>query len=244
MSLRDQVQLVRESLEGILEPTVATAVLFDALSRWGKGVPSSVGDVLELVRGPLTALLHARLGPEASRTTLAALEEQLLQIEALEGDLEVEIDFDDEDDDAAMTVQMVAVAHPVSVLVVADGGDFGARLTAAIGAERVYAHVANDVAALRHAVFSASPLIVVIDCAHPIGETAATIGQAIRRLPDAMLSVIWGEETPLGQGLRAEVGDLKTACLFLDSQGGIEPLHDLILSRFQRRQSTLPPPGL
>ena len=243
--MQGEVQLVRETLEGIVEASVATSVLFESLSRWGRGVPEGPEQVLELVRGPLTELLEVRLGGEAG----PALAPLVAQLEAIalgnpdedEMDFDVEIDLDDEEpENGAMTAQMMAVTSPVIVLVVAGYPQFAHRLTAAIGIERVHAVTVGDVAELRHATFSTNPQIVVVDAAQPAAVRAAEMARALKALPDATISFVWGEETQYGLELRVRLEQLESRALFLDRHEGIEPLLDLIISRF--RTSTIPPP--
>lgn len=233
VAVEAEIQLVRESLEGILEPKTATAVLFSALSTWDKGVPENADEVLEFVRGSLKALLHERIGPSAE-SALERLEQQLLQIAAGEDDLSVEIDLDEgADEEDAMTVVTKAVSLPVSVLVLAGDSEFALRLTASIGLDRVHAYTVADVAELRHATFSENPLLVVVNAAHPPEEHPAHVASAIRGLPDATLAVVWGQETSYGREVQAHIEQLGSDALFLDRDEGIEPLLDLVLSRFK-----------
>jgi len=241
--VRGEVQLVRETLEGIVEPAVATSVLFESLSRWGKGVPEGAEEVLALVRGPLAELLEARIGPQA-RGALATLEAQLSDLAQPEGmDVDVEIDLDvDEpgDDPDEMTAQMAAVQVPVKVLVMAGYGQFAHRLNAAIGSERCHAVTVSSVEELTRTVFRLSPQIVVIDASQPAAIRTLELSNAIKGLPDAMLSFVWSADSHYGRDLRSQL--LQTDCdtMFLDRDEGIEPLLDLVLSRF--KTTTLPPP--
>ncbi len=252
--MQGEVQLVRETLEGIVEPSVATSVLFDSLSLWGRGIPQGASEVLELVRGPLRDMLHQRIGDEAG-PALAILEAQLLSItsaepsggdpgdEDLEVDVELEFDIDlddDDDENDTLTAQMVAVDQPVIVLVVAGYREFAQRLTAAIGVDRVHTVTVGDVGELRHAAFSTSPQIVVVDAAQPAAVAPSELARALKALPDATISFVWGEETQYGRELRSRLEQLAARSLFLARTEGIEPLLDLVLSRY--KTATLPPP--
>lgn len=240
--MQGEVQLVRETLEGIVEPGVATSVLFESLSRWGRGVPKGPEQVLELVRGPLRELLERRIGPEAE----PALATLIAQLEMIAGgdegdDLEVEIDLDEPDEpDGAMTAQMQAVTMPVVVLVVAGYREFATRLAMALGRERVHAITVGDVEELRRMTFSANPQIVVVDAAQPAAIRPADLARAIKGLPDRVISFVWGEETSFGRELRVRAEQLEASALYLDRTEGIEPLLDLVLSRY--RTATIPPP--
>lgn len=250
--MRAEVQLVREVLEGALSPAVATAVLFEALDRWDRGIPADAREVLELVRGPLASALERKLDPDAATQLVATLEARLAQSlpppdeSSFEVEVEIEIEDDlvspfvDADDELTSTTQMAAVSHPVSVLVVSGAPEFGLRLRATLGDERVHTLTVEDEAALRHATFSANPQLVVVDATAPPRITSGELATALRSLPDATLPVLWGLDTPYGQETRTRGGAART--LFLDREEGIEPLLDLILSRFRRRSTTPPPP--
>ncbi|MCB9591732.1 MAG: hypothetical protein H6719_03275 [Sandaracinaceae bacterium] len=241
--MQGEVQLVRETLEGIVEPSVATSVLFESLSRWGRGVPKGAEQVLELVQGPLRELLTHRLGPEAE-PALATLVAQLTALASDDlGDFEVDIEFDDDPvgEDAAMTAQMQAVSVPVVVLVVAGYREFANRLNAAIGRERVHTITIGDVEELRRTAFSANPQIVVVDSAQPAAIRPSDLARALKGLPDRVISFVWGEDTSYGRELRVRADQLDATVLYLARNEGIEPLLDLVLSRF--RTSTIPPPA-
>lgn len=233
---------MRETLEGVVEPGVATSVLFESLSRWGRGVPKGPEQVLELVRGPLRELLERRIGPEAE-PALATLIAQLEQIAHGDEDLEVEIDLEEpEAPDQAMTAQMQAVTMPVVVLVVAGYREFATRLAMALGRERVHTITVGDVEELRRTTFSANPQIVVVDAAQPAAIRPADLARALMGLPDRVISFVWGEETSYGRELRVRAEQLEAAMLYLDRTEGIEPLLDLVLSRY--KTSTIPPPTM
>jgi len=236
------VQLIRERLERVLAPRVATSVIFDALDRWDGGIPGTAEEVLEMVRGPLGAILLERLGPDESDAVVADLESRL-RGPALEPDeVFVEIDVEEELDDSR-TALMTSVPHPVSVLVAGSAPAFGELLVASLGEARVHVHGADDEPSLRHATFSANPLIVVVDATTPPEIAPSALAAAIRGLPDATLAVVWGEETPYGRETRARVESLGAEALYLPRREGIGPLLDLVLSR-HRRASTVPPPQL
>jgi hypothetical protein len=216
---------------------MATAVLFDALDRWGRGVPASSDEMLELVRGPLAQILDQRLGVDTREQIVSAIEERLVGAGA--GELELDIDLEDEED--SRTAQMAAVPHPVSVVVVSANDEFAKRLLLAIGEDRVYPHTVSDEQAFRHATFSASPLLAIVDGAEPPSIPAPKLVAALRGLPDRTLAVVWAPETTYGREVRARMESAGDEALFLDRAEGIEPLLDLVLSRF-KRASTMPPP--
>ncbi len=229
---------MREVLANELAPAMATAILFDALDRWGRGVPADSAQMLELVRGPLASILTERLGAERS-TSLIEMIELRLQ-DAPDEDLELDIEFGEDDEDTG-TALVAAVPHPVTVLVVSASDGFSERLLTTLGPIRVYPHTVSDEAAFRHASFSMVPLIAVVDAVDAPAIRPPSLAKAMKSLPNATLGVLWGDETEYGRELRRRLEDEKTETVFLDRKDGIEPFFDLVLSRY-KKASVRPPP--
>ena len=238
MPVRADVQTVRAALESALPASIATTVLFEALGVWDRGIPADAAELLELVRGPIAEILTRKVGAPRAATVLAAIEEELRGSE----ELEVEVTLDSLEGEAlADTAQMRAVAHPVSVLVVSASADFADRIEAAIGRERVQARTVSTIAAMRHASFSAIPVFVVVDATSLGTIPDRDLAKALLGLPDATLPVVWGSDTSVGREIRSGVErDAHGGKVVLLARSeGIEPLLDLVLSRFTKR-SALP----
>ncbi len=229
-----EVQWVREVLEGAMAPQMATAVLFEALER--SGVPEELDVLLAMVRGPLSELLDARLGPAHREAIVETIERRLGA-----GELELDVELADELEDESRTAQMDAVPHPVAVLVASADEAFAGRLLACLGDDRVYPHTVGDEAAFRHAAFSMSPLVAVIDAANPAAVPVAVLAAAVRALPDRTLPVVWDAGSDYARQLRAKLEGSERTTLFLDRSEGVEPLLDLVLCRFKSASSTPPP---
>ncbi len=52
-----ELQLVRETLEGLLAPQIAASVICEALKIWGASPPKNTEDLLRFSQGPLRATL-------------------------------------------------------------------------------------------------------------------------------------------------------------------------------------------
>lgn len=227
------VQKVRTALESALPASIATSVLFEALSAWNRGIPADAEELLELVRGPLAAALARKIGARAD-AIIAAIEGELVG----KDELEVEVTLDSMEGDAlADTAQMRAVAHPVSVLVVSASEEFAERIDAALGRERVQARTVSTIDAMRHASFSAIPVFVVVDATSLGAIAERDLAKALEGLPDATLGVVWGTDTSAGRDLRSRLERDDNRVILLSRSDGIEPLLDLVLSRFSRRGS-------
>lgn len=235
------MQLVRETLDEGLAPAVATTVLFEALDRWGPGLPESQEEVRALVRGPLTAVLTERCRPRLRDQLVRSIERRLAKEAAAMPSLEIEIaDLDTDSgplpryDDDSMTVQMPAVAMAVTVLVAAASETFGERLVASLGDDRVRPLTFRDPTSIRHAMFSRNPLLLVVDGTSPPPIGPSVLAQLLHDLPDRTLPVVWAVESAYGHALRTWVEeDTRARSVFLARRDGVGPLHDLVLARFR-----------
>lgn len=237
MAQRPELQIVRDVLAAV-GPEASTA-LFDALERAGGDPPGTRAEVVEIVRAHLAVALAARGVAQAP----ALIAEIIARIEASPAvpDDAVDVDVDVEDFEEGKTTQMTAVPHPVSVLVASASESFANRLLAVLGEDRVYPFTVADETALRHATFSAAPLVLVVDATAPPAIDAGAMASAMRGLPRQTTPVVWSQDTDYGRALRGKLEQHHTQALFLSRTEGIEPLLDVVLSR-RKQSSSFPPP--
>lgn len=235
-TLRQEVHLVREVLEGALPPEVATAAMFAALHNWKEGMPRDAADVLELCRGPLSEILIKRVGEETKEEVIRRLEQVLLSGDRTGTDIPLDVDIDLEGMEGEPSITMIMPIvwrEPVSVLVVSAKDTFAARLEASLGATRVHASTIGDAGGLRRAMFSESPLLVLVDATNPSVRDPAELGVAICDLPDNVLCVIWDRASDYGHALEVVLDATSVEPVGLRKDEGISPLLDLVLSRYK-----------
>lgn len=235
-SLREEVHVVREVLEGALPPEVATAAMFAALHNWKEGVPRSPEDVLEMCRGPLSDILVKRVGEDVKDEVIRRLEQVLLQGNRAGTDIPLDVDIDLEGMEGEPSITMIMPIvwrEPVSILVVSAKDTFAARLEASLGASRVHASTVGDANGLRRAMFSESPLLVLVDATHPSVADPAELGVAIGDLPDNVLCVIWDRSSDYGHSVEVVLEATSVQPVGLRKDEGISPLLDLVLSRYK-----------
>jgi hypothetical protein len=227
---RSELVMVREVLEGVVSPAVATSVLFEALEASGRPPPATLDEMRTFAEGPLDAALRKRLR-DGDASQVRVLVGELFE-RALGGDGgDVDIDVDLGDDDATATAQMSVVTRPVPVVVLSATPQFAERLHACLGEDRVKSIPASDEATLSKGVFAYSALVVVIDAVAPARVDGAALAAALRRLPNGATTVIWGSETEHGHSLVETLVRGGASAITLDRGEGIEPLLDLVLSR-------------
>lgn len=231
---RAEMVMVREVLEGVVSPTVATSLIYEALEAAGGPPPRSLEEMHAFASGPLDDAIRRRVRPEeASEMRLLV---GRLFTRAIEGDgvsVDVDVDLDgSESDDATATAQMVVVKKPVPVVVLSGSSSFADRLVVCLGEDRVRAVPVADEAALQKQVFAYAALLVVIDGVVPAGCEAANVGATLRRLPDSATVVLWAADTDWSQRSRDGLESAGRTVVTLERTEGIEPLLDLVLSHF------------
>jgi hypothetical protein len=227
--------MVREALEGVVSPTIATTLLFDALEASGKPPPSTIEEMRAFAHGPLDEAVRRRMrDDEASeiRTRVGALFARAMASELpLSLDVDVDLGMEGDGDDATATAQMTVVKRPVPVVVLSARGEFADRLVVCLGEDRVKTIAVADEAALSKAVFAYSALVVVLDGVMPVPVDEAALAAALRRLPNGATTIVWASETEGGAALAGSLERHGTSVVTLGKSDGIEPLLDLILSR-------------
>lgn len=232
---RAELVMVREALEGVVSPTIATTLLFEALEASGKPPPGSLEEMRAFATGPLDDAVRKRMRDSDASQIRERV--GLLFNRALDGDVmdvDVDVDFagqDGEEADGTATAQMMVVSRPVPVVVLSGRSEFAERLVVCLGEDRVKTIAVTDEAALSKAVFAYSALIVVLDGASPVKVDGAVLAAALRRLPNGATTIIWASETEGGIALSASLESAAAAAVTLGRTDGIEPLLDLILSR-------------
>ena len=105
---------MREVLEGIVSPTVATAVLYEALEESRAAPPVSLEEMHRFARGPLGSAVRRKVRSEEAEAIVERVE--TLFTRAAEGD-GVVLDIVVDTADVTTTAQLTVVKRPVPVLV-------------------------------------------------------------------------------------------------------------------------------
>ncbi len=231
---RAEIVLIREALEGVLAPELATAILFDALAL-APVAPSSLHEARSFVSGPLSEVVGRRVRPSEITQVIRLMQGAIDSAIDRDG-VDVDIDFDPTASSSGVqsteTQQMSTIARPVPVVVFAVTGLFAERLELCLGEDRVYTVTVGDAAALRKSLFAQSPLLVVVDATASEHVEPERVLEVLRGIPDNVVPVLWGGETKWGARLLA-LAPGRPQLVTLERSEGIEPLCDLILSRFR-----------
>ncbi|GAB4214745.1 MAG: hypothetical protein OHK0013_39680 [Sandaracinaceae bacterium] len=229
---RAELVLLREALEAFVAPEVATSILFDALAQ-AEEPPASLHEMKSFVAGPLSNAVHARVRPDDATQAIRLVQGAIDAAIDRDG-VDVEIEFDPTASasgiEGGATKPLSTMSMPVPVVVLAAHGNFAARLELCLGEDRCHAVRVNNPAALRKALFAHAPLLTVLDGTGNEGSDPEEVVEVLRGAPDNVVPVLWAADTPWGQRLRAQAPSRLVA---LGRSEGIEPLCDLVLSRFR-----------
>lgn len=217
---RPEIRLLRESLEGSLEPTLAHAVLFEALENRGGDPPQTRAELEAWVEGDLASALEGRLGTALSRAALADARAVVAQIPEApgrtRGDATANIPLDD---------------APVLVVVVSTSPSLAMRLSAAMGPERVTPTTARTQAELDARLATFTPALVLIDAADFASIEPSGLAAACAKLPKTTIRIVWGADLPFGGAVLRALSAANASPTPVDRREGFDPLLDLVRSR-------------
>jgi hypothetical protein len=232
---RAELVMVREALEGVVSPTVATSLLYEALEASGRPPPGTLEEMRAFAHGPLDAQVRKRMREEDAseiRLRVGALFGRAMASEMpLAVDVDVDLGFEGDDADGTATAQMMVVKRPVPVVVLSARADFSDRLVVCLGEDRVKTIAVTDETALSKAVFAYSALVVVLDGAAPAKVDGTALAASLRRLPNGATTIVWASDTEGGAALADGLERAGAAAVTIGRGDGVEPLLDLILSR-------------
>lgn len=234
---RAELVMVREALEGVVSPTVATTLLFEALERSGGAPPTTLEAMHAFALGPLELAVRRRLREQDASEIRERIEQLFARsgrsgdAAVLDVDVDVDLDGDEGPTDGTATAQMTVVRRPVPVVVLSAREEFASRLVLCLGEDRVKTVAVADVASLSKAVFAYSALVVVLDGQSPAEVDREALVAGLRRLPNGATTIVWASDAEGGARLSEMLDAGGAAMVTLGRADGIEPLLDLILSR-------------
>lgn len=213
--------LIREALEGLIEPRIASSVIFEALERGGVvELPSDADELLGFIKGPLRAATTDRVGAASAADAVDRLTEVLQR--ALKRP---------EAAAQSSTVEVPAGAGPVRVLVLGRGTSLAVRLRASLGGDRVAVGAATALSAAEHLIQNLNPELVVLDAVDPIQDSVDGLVSLLGGLPPVCTRLVWGREQPWAERIADSLDAASVSFTPVDRREGVDPLLDLIRSR-------------
>jgi len=227
---RAELIVVREALEGVLSPTLATTLLFEALERWGAAPPETLEQVRAFAMGALdTAVRRRMLVDEADdiRERLERLFAHAPKAASRDDEPTLKIPIKE----IGATQEMLVAPQRVPVVLLASGTELADRLSSSLGRDRVAVFPVSTAETFTKALSVVEAPIVLIDATHAPLLDAYTARIALRALRAGTTLVIWGSETLFGQQLAVMLEGGGPTPVELMTREGTSPLFDLVLSR-------------
>lgn len=211
------MRIVREGLEGLMEPGLATATVLDAmgeLERWAD-LADPVG-VEDFVKGPLRLAVRARLGSVAAADVTDRVCQMLAMVRA---------------QTAPDTREVPFAEGPVRVLLLGTSARLGVTLRAQIGGSRLALGHASDLPQARTMLSRLEPEMLVIDASDPPDGNVADLLLLLTEVPQEATIVLFGSEQPWGARVLSMRFRNQAQLLPLERTAGLDPLVDMVLSR-------------
>ncbi|MDQ3033863.1 MAG: hypothetical protein M3Y87_15710 [Myxococcota bacterium] len=224
--VRPELRLVRESLEAVVSPAIVSTVIFEALDEIGGQLPDGGEAVRAFADGSLRRVLVGRLGDDAH----AIIDDIVAMLSTIAPSRAVAAS-PPRRSDADATREVFIGAGPVIVLVVASTPEFGERLLAALGPDRVAPLPTPSIERMDEQTLMAAPPVVLVDAASFAPIEPERLAASLAALPATTVRAIWGADLPYGAALLRALVERGAPATPLDRREGIEPLLDLIRSR-------------
>lgn len=220
-----EIRLIRETLEGVLHPSTASTVFFEALQDAGGTLPTEHRDVLALVRGPLKTRLTERVGQADASAMLGQLEAMLATIAPERAPRKRPSRHDEQ------TRNLVISDEVLPIFVLSSGRELSEQLKAALGPAVMSAVPAEDQGQLETRLSQIAPAMVLIDAANfPAIEPEILVDLLAPLSPD-VVKALWGADLPYGQGVMEAAQRRGVGVTPFDRAEGAAPIIDVIRSR-------------
>lgn len=224
------LQVIREALEGVVEPKIATEALFAALADYEPDELSDPDALNTMVTMHLRAALEKRVGAASANAAIEHVSGLLATILARpaatsDGEratLEWELHS---------TLEIMRGTGPVQLVVCAGGPRLAKHLLSAVGPSRVTTATVRNAYETKIVVEGMEPEIFVFDGANLPADEPDALAAAVKSASANMWIVMWSADMPEERALMAAFERKNVPATSFDREEGIGPLIDLIRSR-------------
>lgn len=217
-----EIRLIRETLEGVMHPSTASTVFFEAITASGGALPEGPTEALRVVQGPLHDALVTRLGEDEAESVTEGLAQMLGAAGGATG-------ARNRSEEITQNLELSSDAMPVFVLSSSD--QLAEQLRAVVGPHLMSSLVVGDAELLRERLSQVPPGFVLIDGSQFPAIEPADLAAILKKLPALVVKALWGADLPYGQSVLAEAQRAGLGLTPFDRREGIEPLIDVIRSR-------------
>jgi len=224
------LQVIREALEGVVQPKIATEALFEALTDYEPEELADPDTLYTMLTMHLRASLERRVGAEPANAAIehvAAVLERILAPSAAAS----ESDRTTQEFEAHATLEIMRGTGPVQLVVCAAGPRLAKHLMAAVGANRVTTATVRNSYETKIVVEEMEPEIFVFDGANLPSDEPDALAAAVKSASANMWIVVWSSDMPEERALMAAFEKRGVPATSFDREEGVGPLIDLIRSR-------------
>ncbi len=217
-----EIRLIRETLEGVLHPSAASTIFFEALQASGGSLPKGTQEAIDMVNGPLRGALEEKLGDDGG-----VIADQLAMM--LSSIPRAVRKRPSRHDEQTKTMQLSDQTLPVYVLT--SSKDLVARLHASVGPKVMSPLLISDALTLRTRMVQLAPSFVLIDASDFPAIEPRELAEELSTLDAKVVKAVWGADLPYGQGVMDAAHQLGFSLTPFDRSEGVEPMLDVIRSR-------------
>ena len=217
-----EIRLIRETLEGVLHPSAAATIFFEALQAAGGALPKGPQEAIDMVNGPLRGALVEKLGEDGG-----AIADQLaMMLSSVPRPVRKRPSRHDEQ---TKSFELSEQTLPVYVLTASK--DLVARLHASVGPKVMSPLLITDALTLRTRMVQLAPSFVLIDASDFPSIEPEELARELSTLDASVVKAVWGADLPYGQGVMDAAHQLGFSLTPFDRSEGVEPMLDVIRSR-------------
>jgi len=217
-----EIRLIREALEGVLHPSTASTIFFEALQANGGSLPKSTQEAIDMVNGPLRAGLAEKLGSDG-----ATLANQIaMRLSSIPRPVRKKPSRHDE-----QTRSLDLSGETLPVYVLTSSKNLVSQLHASVGPKVMSPLLIGDALTLRTRLVQISPSFVLIDASDFPAIEPDELARELSALESSVVKAVWGSDLPYGQGVMNAAHQLGFSLTPFDRSEGVEPMLDVIRSR-------------
>lgn len=224
------LQVIREALEGVVQPQLASEALFEALAHYEPDELADRDAMNTLVTMHLRDALMRRVGSASADAAVEHISGLLAMILATPA-AAVEADRVTVEWETHSTLEIMRGTGPVQIVVCAASARLANHLSAAVGATRVITATVRDAYETKIVVEGMEPEIFLFDGANLPPDSPAALAAAVKNASANMWIVVWSADMPEERALLSALQQHGVAVTSFDREEGVGPLIDLIRSR-------------
>lgn len=224
------LQVIREALEGIVQPQLASAALFEAVTHYEPEELADRETMNTLVTMHLHDALAKRVGADEADAAIEHISGLLKMILSKPEPL-LEEERNTLEFEAHSTLEITRGTGPVQLVVCAVGSRLAAHLSSAVGETRLITATVRDAYEAQIVVEGMEPDIFLFDGANLPPDSPDKLARAVKKASSNMWIVVWSTDMPEERKLLDALNNLDVNVTSFDREEGVDPLLDLIRSR-------------